>query len=306
MTHQGSTDRPGTAFRLFDQPWLLFVLPPLLWSGNIVVGRAVSGEVPPVGLAFWRWTLGCLILLPFALRHLRRDLPAIRRHFGMILVLSALGISVYNSMVYVGLQYTTALNGVMMQSMMPVLIVLSSLVLFRDAISARQGLGVAVSLAGAMLIVSGGNPAALAGLEINRGDLWIFAATFSYALYTALLRRRPPVHPLSFLAVTFGLGALMLLPLMLAEAAAGRTMPLTAGAMGALFYVALFPSIVAYLCFNRTVELLGANRTGLSVHLVPAFGSAFAILFLGEGPRWYHGAGIALIAAGILLASRKR
>jgi drug/metabolite transporter (DMT)-like permease len=306
MTHQGSTDRPGSSFRLFDQPWLLFVLPPLFWSGNIVIGRAVSGEVPPVGLAFWRWTLGCLIVLPFALRHLRRDLPAIRRHFGMVLVLSALGISAYNTFVYVGLQYTTALNGVMMQSMMPVLIVLASLVLFRDAISPLQVLGVAVSLAGAMLIVSGGNPAALAGLEVNRGDLWILVAVLCYALYTALLRRRPLVHPLSFLAVIFGLGALMLLPFMLAEMWAGRSMPLTPGSMGALFYVALFPSIVAYLCFNRTVELLGANRTGLSVHLVPAFGSAFAILFLGEDPRWYHGAGIALIAAGILLASRRR
>lgn len=306
MTHKGSTGRSGTSFRLFDQPWLLFMLPPLFWSANIVIGRAVSGEVPPVGLAFWRWALGFLAILPFALRHLRRDLPAIRRHFGMVLVLSALGIALYNTLVYVGLQYTTALNGVMMQSTMPVVIVLASLVLFRDALSARQWLGVAVSLAGAVLIVARGEPAALAGLEVNRGDLWVFAAVLCYALYTALLRRRPPVHPFSLLAVTFGLGALMLLPFMLAEMAAGRAVPLTAEAMGVVAYVALFPSIVSYLCFNRTVELIGANRTGLSIHLVPVFGSALAILFLGEDVHWYHGAGIALIGAGILLANRRR
>lgn len=305
MIDQGSTDRPR-AQRLFDRPWLLFVLPPLFWAGNMVVGRAVSGEVPPIGLAFWRWTLGCLILLPFALPYLRRDLPAIRRNLGIVLLLSAFGIAGFNTFVYIGVQYTTALNGVMMQSLMPVLIMLASFLLFRDAISALQGLGVAVSLVGAVLIVSRGDPAALAGLDVNRGDLWMFVAVVSYALYTALLRRKPTVHPLSFLFITFGLGALMLLPFLLVEMAAGRVMPLTADAMGALFYVALFPSIVAYLCFNRTVELIGANRTGLSVHLVPVFGSVLAILFLGESLYWYHGAGIALIAAGILLASRRR
>ena len=302
----GPPGAPAAGRRLTDQAWLLMLLPPLFWASNAVLGRAVAGAVPPVGLAFWRWALGVLLVLPFAWRHLRQDAPTLAAHWKMVALLSLTGIAVFNTFLYIGLNTTTALNSVMIQSTMPVLIVLMSVALFRDRVSPLQALGVAVSLAGACTLIARGDPAVLLGLQLNTGDLWVFAAVLGYGAYTALLRRRPAVHPLSFVAVTFGGGMAMLLPFYLWETLTVRPMPLSLTALGSVAYVALFPSILAYLCFNRSVALVGANTAGLSIHLIPVFGSLLAILFLGEQPHLYHAVGIALIAAGILLATRKR
>ncbi|WP_431855731.1 DMT family transporter [Azospirillum sp.] len=291
--------------RVWDQPWFLLLPAPLFWSGNFVLGRAVADAVPPVALAFWRWTLGALILLPFALPYLRRDLAVMRRHWKIIVLLTVPGIAVFNTFAYIGLGHTTALNGVMIQSSMPVMIVGMSFLFFRDTVTPVQALGIAVSLTGAMTLVSRGDPAALANLRFNVGDLWILAACVAYAAYTALLRRRPGVHGFSFIVVTFLLGSAMLLPFMVWEGLSGRPLQLTLTSVAAIGYVAVFPSILAYIAFNRAVLLLGANRTGLSIHLIPVFGSILAMLFLGERPQWFHAAGIALIAAGVVLATRR-
>ncbi|MBY6262940.1 EamA/RhaT family transporter [Azospirillum sp. 412522] len=297
---------PARGARLADQAWLLMMLPPLFWAGNAVLGRAVAGAVPPIGLAFWRWCLGMLIVLPFAWPHLRHDITPILARWKSVLLLGTLGIGVYNTFQYIALNTTTALNCVMLQSSMPVMIVLMSLVLFRDRIGALQGLGIAVSLVGATTLISHGDPATLLGLELNSGDVWMLAAVVIYAAYTTLLRRRPAIHGLSFVVVTFAIGAVELLPFYVWESLGGHPVQANGITLLAVGYTVLFPSIAAYLCFNRAVELLGPNTAGLAIHLVPVFGSLLAILFLGEQLHLYHGVGIALIAAGILLATRRR
>lgn len=304
-----STDRaaPSTAARrLADQAWLLMLLPPLFWASNAVMGRAVAGAVPPIGLAFWRWVLGTLIVLPFAWPHLRHDAAALRARWPALLLLGTLGIGMFNTFQYIALNSTTALNAVMLQSSMPVMIVLMSFLLFRDRVRPAQGLGIVVSLAGALTLISHGDPAVLLGLSLNAGDLWMLTAIAVYAAYTTLLRRKPGVHGLSFILVTFAIGAVELLPFYIWESLTQRPVEATATTFLAVGYVALFPSIVAYLCFNRVVELVGANSAGLTIHLVPVFGSLLAVLFLGEQPHLYHGIGIALIAVGIALATRRR
>ncbi|KAA0580538.1 DMT family transporter [Azospirillum sp. B21] len=297
---------PVKGSRLADQAWLLMMLPPLFWAGNAVLGRAVAGAVPPIGLAFWRWCLGVLIVLPFAWPHLRHDITPVLARWKSVLLLGTLGIGIYNTFQYIALNTTTALNCVMLQSSMPVMIVLMSLVLFRDRIGAMQGLGIAVSLVGAMTLISHGDPATLLGLELNAGDVWMLAAVVIYAAYTTLLRRRPAIHGLSFVVVTFAIGAVELLPFYIWESLSGHPVQASGITLLAVGYTVLFPSIAAYLCFNRAVELLGPNTAGLAIHLVPVFGSLLAILFLGEQPHLYHGIGIALIAAGIVLATRRR
>jgi drug/metabolite transporter (DMT)-like permease len=292
--------------RLYDRPWLMLMLPPLFWAGNAVVGRAVAGAVPPVGLAFWRWCLGTLILLPLAWPHLKRDLPELRRRWRMMLLLTITGIAIFNTFLYIGLTTTTALNGVMIQATMPVLIVLANFLLFGERVSALQAVAIAVSLAGAVILIGRGNLAVLASFSFNRGDLWVAAAVVSYAVYTALVKRRPAIHPFSFLAATFAPGALMLLPVYLAESLGGNPVVLHATAIAAIGYVAVFPSILAYFCYNRAVQLVGPNRTGLSIYLVPMFGSLLAILFLGESLHLFHAVGMALIVLGIVLANRRR
>ncbi len=301
-----ASSRPGILARLYHQPWILLTLAPLFWSGNFVVGRAVHGSVPPIGLAFWRWLVGALLLAGLALPHLRRDLPALRRHWALILVLAVVGIAAFNTLVYIGLNTTTAINALLLQSTMPVMIVVLSFLFFREPVSPSLATGITISLAGAAVIIARGEWSVLADLSLNRGDLWVFGAVVCYAFYAVLLRRRPTLHPLSFLTATFALGALLLFPFYLAETLLGRPMGFDLVTTLAVAYVAVFPSILAYLCFNRGVDLAGASRAGLFIHLMPVFGSLLAMAFLGERFRWFHGAGMVLILGGIVLVTRSR
>jgi drug/metabolite transporter (DMT)-like permease len=291
---------------LFDRPYLLLSLTSLFWAINIVLGRFIAGTIPPAALSEIRWVGAALIALPFARAQLARDWPTIRRHLGIMLLLSLAGITIYNTLAYHGLEYTTALNGSLMQSSAPLLIGLWSLVLFRDRLTPAQLVGILMSLAGVLTIIAHGDPAALARLRLNPGDIWFLVAMVSYALYAALLRRRPAIHFLSFLAFTFIAGAIMLAPVTVLEFMAGRRIDPTPAAIAVLAYVVTFPSLVAYVFFNRGVELIGANRAGPFFHLIPVFGSAIAIVFLGERPQLFHGIGYLMIIAGIFVAQRGR
>jgi len=292
-------------FKLTNNAYLLLTLAVLFWAGNFILGRAFHSDIPPIALSFWRWCCAALLIIGPALRHLRQDRLTLIRHWPIVLLLSALGIAAFNTLAYSGLQYTQAINAFLMQSLMPVLIVIFSRLIFGERISPLQTFGVAVSLCGAVTIIARGDIAILAALELNRGDLLVAAAILCYAGYSVMLRKRPAVHPLSLIAVIFWIGSAIILPFYLWEAFFVRALhpqPVTFAVIG---YVALFPSIVSYLCFNRGVELIGANRAGLFIHLMPVFGSLMAMLFLGESFYWYHALGIALIAAGILLATRR-
>lgn len=294
--------RPRSSF----DPRLLMLVPGLVWAGNAIVARATSAEVPPIGLAFWRWVIAAAVVAPFALKHVRRDARAMLDRWPIMLLLSALGIAFFNAALYIAAHETTALNIVMLQTALPVLVVLATYLLFRDTVTATQAVGIALSLAGALTLISHGDAHVLTGLTFNVGDLWMLAACVGYALYTALLRLRPDVHPLSFLWASFVVGAGLLLPFYLLESARGFAMPLNAHALLAIGYVAVFASAIGYFAYNRCVELLGANTAGLAVYLVPVFGTILAILLLGEHPQVYHFVGIGLIAAGIVLATRRK
>jgi drug/metabolite transporter (DMT)-like permease len=298
--------RPGVFARLWRSPYVLLVLTPLFWSGNFIVGRAVHASVPPIALSFWRWFGALILVIGVAVPHLRRDGPVLVRHWRMMLVLSALGIAAFNTFVYLGLQTTTAINALLLQSAMPMVILASSFALFGERATPAQLVALLLSVAGVVTIVTHGEPLALSELRFNGGDAWVLAAVVAYAIYSALLRRRPQVHALSFLAGTFLVGTAILLPFYLGEIASGRTAPLEPATFLAIAYVAVFPSLLAYLFYNRGVELIGANRAGQFAHLMPAFGSVLAVIFLGEEFRLFHAIGIALIALGIVLASRRR
>jgi len=286
-------------------PYVLMLVPGLVWAGNAIVARAAAAEVPPLGLAFWRWLLAALIVAPLALPHVRRDAHVMYNHWPMLILLSAIGIAFFNAALYIAAHTTTAINITMMQASLPVLVVLASYLIFGDTITPAQALGIALSLTGALMLITHGDLHVLTGLEFDVGDLWMLAACLLYALYTALLRLRPQVHPLSFLFATFLIGALLLSPFYVAETLHGHPMPLSANALLAIAYVAIFASAVGYFAFNRAVEVLGANTAGLSVYFVPVFGTILAVLLLGERPQIYHGIGIALIAAGVVLAARR-
>lgn len=290
---------------LAGNPRFLMLLPGLFWAGNAIVARSVAAEIPPIALAFWRWTAAAILIAPLAWPHLRRDAAPMARSWPIMLVLTALGISIFNTFLYIGAHTTTAINIVMLQTAMPIVVVIATFLIFRETLTGSQAAGIAASFLGTLTLISHGDPAILLHLDFKRGDLWMLAAVVSYAVYTALLRLRPPVHGLSFVFATFALGATLLLPFYVTESLLLRTMPVSLHSAAAIGYVAVFASILAYLAFNRTVELVGANTAGLTVHLVPVFGTILAVLLLGEEVHAYHGVGIALIGLGLWLATRK-
>lgn len=287
----------------WQSAWTLLILANLFWAGNIVLGRGVAGQVPPITLAWWRWTGAFVVAFTFAWPHLRRDFPILLRHWKLMLLLAATGIASYNTMSYIGLTSTTALNVLLLQSALPLIIIVWAFALFAERPSPRQAAGVAISLGGVAAIAAHGSLQALASLQLNRGDVWIMVAMAIYGVYAVMLRRRPAVHPLSFLVAAMGLGSCMILPFMLWELAQGATVEGGLPSWLAIAYTAIFPSFIAYLFFNRGVELVGSALAGQSMHLMPLFGSILAVLFLGEAFHPFHAAGIALIATGILLAS---
>jgi drug/metabolite transporter (DMT)-like permease len=289
--------------RLWNSAWTLLILANLFWAANIVLGRGVVGMVPPIALAYWRWTGAFLVAVGFAWPHLKRDAPVLLRHWGKMLVLSATGIATYNTMSYIGLTSTTALNVLLLQSAGPLIIIVWAFLLFRERPSLRQVVAVLLSLMGVAVIAAHGSLESLLHLSLNPGDVWILVAMVIYGIYAAMFRVRPAAHPMSFLVATMGIGSMMILPFYLWEFAEGGRVEGGVPALLAMGYIAVFPSFIAYLFFNRGIELIGAARAGQSWHLMPVFGSVLAVLFLGERFYAYHAGGIALIAAGILLAS---
>lgn len=290
---------------LNNQPYLLLSLTSLFWAGNIVLARYVAGHVPPVTLSCVRWIGSLVMLLPFAWPHLKADWPALRARLPLILVLSALGFAFNNMLSYWALQYTQALNALLIQSSGPLFVALWSLLLFGVRLTRWQVAGIAISLAGVLTIVLRGDFGSLAGIQFNKGDLMFAAGLLAFGLYSALMPRRPKTHQLSLITFTMGCGALLLAPFSLWEYSTGLRLKSDLLTIATLIYVVIFPSTLAYLFFNRGIALIGPNRAAPFLHLVPVFGSAMAILLLGEQLRLFHLVGYALVLAGVVIASRQ-
>lgn len=285
--------------------YALVAIAALFWSGNHILGRAIAGHVPPLAISTVRWLLPALILWPFARPHLARDWPAIRQHWKLILFLGVIGGALFGALQYIGLQYTTAINVSVLNSLAPVLIGAAGVALFGDRLTGPQMLGITVSLAGVLVIISKASPAALGNLGFNWGDLIILFNMATWAVYSACLRLRPPLHWLSFTFALAVISGAATLPFWILEHAGGHTLQPTLLTAGALAYVSIFPSLVAYACWNRGVELIGANRAGVFLHLVPLYSAGLAGLLLGESLMLYHVAGFLLILGGVWLAARK-
>lgn len=293
--------------KTFANPYVLLSLTALFWSGNMVVGRGITDLVPPITLAFWRWSLALTLILPFALPHLRAQWPALRAAWRPVLVLGILSVGAYNTFAYIALQYTTATNATMLNSFIPVATIALAFVLLGKRLSALEGLGVVVSLLGVFTIVGKGSIDTFLGLSLNRGDLWMLLAVLTWGLYTVGLQWRPQgVHPMLLLAALTVVGIITLMPFYAYELHGGRYMTLTPNTVGALLYVAVFPSFLGYIFYNAGIAAVGPSRGALFIHLMPVFGTLLAAIFLGERPHGYHFVGIALVFIGIFLTTRNK
>jgi drug/metabolite transporter (DMT)-like permease len=291
---------------LANQPYLLLSIAALCWAGNAIVGRLAAGHIPPVTLAFLRWSVAFLMVLPFAWKHLMRDWGTIRSRLGTMVLLSVTGIGVFNALQYWALEYTQALNTLLLQSAGPLFVAIWSLLLLGVRLTLAQAGGIILSLTGVLVILLHGDLTALASIVFNKGDVIFTAAMVIFGLYSVLTLKRPKIHALSLAGFTFGCGAACLIPLLIWELCTRPVMQLDTTNLLSVAYVAVFPSTVAYLCYNRGIQLIGANRAAPFFHMVPVFGAAMAIVFLGERPQLFHVIGFALVLTGVFVASRKQ
>jgi drug/metabolite transporter (DMT)-like permease len=290
--------------RLRVSPYLLLALANLFWAGNWIVGRAFRDTVPPIALSFWRWAIALAFILPLAWPHLRQDGPRIAAGWRWTIPFGVLGTACYNALAYVGLQYTTVINGLLLNSFIPIVIALLAWTFQGKTPRRAEAVGIAASCLGVAVIVARGDPAVLAGLRLNAGDLWILVSVVAWATYTLLLPKRPALHPMSFLAIIAGVGLACLAPFYGWEIAAGRAIVPTPAALAGIAYTGIIPAFLGFLFWNRGVAETNPARAGLFMHLMPVFGIVLSMIFLGERPAPYHFAGIALIFGGIWLNTR--
>jgi drug/metabolite transporter (DMT)-like permease len=289
-------------------PYLLLSLTAFFWSLNWVIGRAIVGHVTPLTLTFIRWLVAVTVMMPFAWPEIRAHWPAIRRHWKTLVWLGFWGTGLHNLFAYVGLQYTTATNGVILNSSIPIMIIVFGWLVYRDTITRSQALGVAISLAGIMVIIGRGDPRVLLDLSLNKGDLIILFGMVFWAAYTVFLRMKPAeIGGLAMLACCGTVGIMLLAPMAVVEMLfLGGHVELTPATIAAMLYVGIFPSFVGYVFWNRGVAEVGPQVAGIFVHLMPVFGALLAWLFLDERIYLFHIVGIALILAGIALTTRGR
>jgi drug/metabolite transporter (DMT)-like permease len=289
-------------------PWLsyfLLVLTVLFWSGNFILGRGIRELIPPVSLNFWRWMGAFVILLPFGLPRIHRQRDLFRKHWKMILLLSIPSITLFNAFIYTALQTTTATNTALVNAMVPILIALTAWLALGERLSLVQYMGVLISLLGLLFIVTRGDLAMLRSMTLSRGDLWTLGAAMAWAVYSVMLRKRPgEMDPIAFLTLLVGFGLIFALPWYLWELSNKGGFSLSPASMASLAYVALFPSVLSYIFWNNGVHKVGANRTGIFIHLMPVFSIVMAVLFLDERLRLFHVAGMLLIFTGIALTTR--
>ncbi|HMF25189.1 MAG TPA: DMT family transporter [Pseudolabrys sp.] len=289
---------------IHDNPYLLLALAALFWSGNHIVGRAIGGKVPPIGISTVRWLLPTVAIGFLAFPHIRRDWPVIRAHWGILLWLGIVGGALFTAGQYIGLQYTTALNVSVLNSLVPVLIIATGGLIFRDRVTIVQFGGILMSSLGVLVIISRGQLTNLQYLQVNWGDIIILFNMMVFAVYAVYLRKRPQMHWLSFIFVFGAVSAVATLPFMIWEMAAGITFKATWLTIFAIAYVSIFPSLLAFAAWNRGVQLIGANRSGPFVHLVPVYTAILGGVLLNEHLSTFHIFGAALIIAGVWIAAR--
>ena len=287
-------------------PQVLLILATILWGGNFVIGRSVTGEIPPITLAFLRWCLAFIVFLPIVYKQVKRDLPIFRENWKIILVLGFTGVATYNTLVYIGVYYTTSINASLMNSLTSILIYILSFIFLKVTVSKNQVIGTIISILGVLFILSRGELSNILSLTFNKGDLIVLIAVLSWIVYTLLVNKYSSVLPgFSTFLVSIAVGAVILFPISMIELATTTTPVTWSGhTIFAILYVGIFASIVAFLSWNRGVVKIGANRASIYLNFIPVFATIFATVFLGEQLQLAQIIGGLAVIGGVILANR--
>ena len=288
--------------------YIFLILATLFWSGNFIVGKAASlFEIPPFTLNFYRWTFAWLILAPFTLKEIFKKKSYILNNIKLILILGITSITVFNSIVYYSLNFTQVISGVLMISTIPVMIIFFCWVFKIEKTNFYQILGVLFSLMGVVVIVTNADVNKLLNLNFNKGDLWMVVAMLSWAMYSALLRKKKfKLSQISLLQTIISAGLILLLPAYLIEMALGYRVNIHLPFILTLTYVVLFPGLASFFFWIKGISIIGSNRSGIFLHLMPIFSTIMAMLIFKEKFMIFHLIGAILIITGIILSSKRR
>lgn len=277
----------------------------LMWSGNAIIARAAMlSDVPPITFSFYRWSLACLVFLPFSARGVWRHRHVFIGKWWYFAFFGLISVACFNSFFYIGLQYTTAIQGSLIQAVLPVMVLILVVTVLRQRINGLQIMGVVLSILGAAVILLRGDPELAKSMRLNTGDLWCLAAVFLWSIQVLLLRWKPTEIPmLPFMTVVIAWGVAFLVPAWLWEASTGRELVLTSTNLMFLAYVVIAASVFGTTLFNSGVIRVGPATSGYFGNLYPVFASVLAVLLLGESFEWYHGVGGALVLGGIYFAT---
>ena len=286
--------------------YIFLILATLFWSGNFIVGKAASlFEIPPFTLNFYRWLFAWLILAPFTLKEIFKKKNYILRNINLILILGITSITLFNSIIYYALNFTQVISGVLMISTIPVMIIFFCWIFKIERTNFYQILGVIFSLLGVVVIVTKADLGKLLNLNFNKGDLWMVVAMFSWAMYSALLRKKKfELSQISFLQTIISAGLILLLPAYLIEMALGYRLNIHLPFILTLSYVVLFPGLASFFFWIKGISIIGSNRAGIFLHLMPIFSTVMAILIFKEKFMIFHLIGALLIVIGIILSSK--
>lgn len=300
-------DKNGLFATIMSKPYLLLVLAPLAWAGNVIAGKLAVGELDPMILSASRWILATLIATPFCLSHVRRDWNIIKPALPLLILLGVIGFSIFNALMYIAMNHTSGINASMEQALIPIIVMIGNFLVFKVRATPLHIIGVALTIIGVLYITTHGELASILSLDLNQGDAMIIGACILYAIYSLLLRYRPAIHWLSFLYVTTLSAAVsaVIIAAILGQSPVAIITTMAGASVQSwliVLYTAVIASILAQLFYARGVSLIGPNRASLFINLIPIFGAVMSVLILGETMQPFHLIAAVFIICGIGLA----
>jgi drug/metabolite transporter (DMT)-like permease len=292
----------------FNLAYIFLFFSVLFWAGNFIVGKIASNyEIPPFSLNFYRWFFAWLILAPFTIPEILKKINYVKKNLIYLIILGITSVTIFNSIVYYALNFTQVISGVLMISTIPVMIIFISSLLKTDKTNIFQILGVILSFVGVIAIITKADIELIKQLKFNKGDLTMVVAMLSWATYSALLKQKKhELTQLSLLEVIITFGLMFLIPIYFIEMQMGYLIKLDTPFILTLTYVVLFPGIISFICWIKGIALIGPNRSGIFLHLMPILSAIMAMLLFNEKFMFYHFLGAVFILSGIILSNKKK
>lgn len=283
----------------------LAVLATLIWSGNFVIARGVNQQIPPVSLAFYRWSLATLLIVPLAIKKCKEEKEIVRKNWKYIFWVALTGITLFNTFVYVAGHYTSAINMALIgTTSSPIFATIMAVIFLKERLNTFRIVGILLCVAGIVLLLSKGSWENLASFRFSVGDLWVLAGAFAFAVYNILVRKKPGgISAINFLFVIFLLGTILLFPAYLTELNITGPVQWNGNLYGSIIYLGLGTSVISFLCWNAALQKLGTGTTVLFGNLIPIFSTLEAVWLLGEQINSIHLISGLLVIGGLIIAN---